>query len=196
VIAEKRSKPLKYLATTCLVSEVSKPRQKPHVLEFIATNTFVFSPETLIDVQRGILRTSRTNPQKAAELREWLSSVSSSWPLVSGREQEKAKLVAAMLECRELKNIWLPQPRAAHPGFGYHVSIAAAAIAYELPLAGFGIDTFLQIDRYFSLPGIFDLKDESWRSATIECRAVDWKQVRTQLRQSLDGRQTPERRAA
>lgn len=149
---------MKYLATTCLVSEVSKPRQKPHVLEFIAKNTFVFSPETLIDVQRGILRTSRTNPQKAAELREWLSSVSGSWPLVSGREQEKAKLVAAMLECRELKNIWLPQPKAAHPGFGYHVSIAAAAIAYELPLAGFGIDTFLQIDRYFGLPGIFDLK--------------------------------------
>ncbi|AVH43656.1 hypothetical protein [Agrobacterium tumefaciens] len=187
---------MKYLATTCLVSEVAKPRPKPHVLEFIATNTFVLSPETLIDIQRGILRTSRTNPHKAAELREWLSSVSGRWPLVSGREQEKAKLVAAMLECRELKNIWLPQPKAAHPGFGYHVSIAAAAITHELPLAGFGIDTFLQIDRYFSLPGIFDLKDESWRSATIECRAVDWKHVRTQLRQSLDGRQTPERRAA
>lgn len=187
---------MKYLATTCLVSEVSKPRQKPHVLEFISTNTFVFSDETLIDVQRGILRTSRTNPRKAAELREWLSSVSRDWPLVSGREQEKAKLVAAMLECRELKNIWLPQPRAAHPSFGYHVAIAAAAVTYELPLAGFGIDTFLEIDRYFGLPGIFDLKDQKWRSAASECHAIDWKQVSAQLHQSLDGRQTSGRRAA
>lgn len=187
---------MKYLATTCLVSEIAKPRQKPHVLDFIAANTFVFSSETLIDIQRGIFRTSHTNPQKAAELREWLSSISSSWPLVSGREQEKAKLVATMLECRELKNIWLPQPKAAHPGFGYHVSIAAAAIAYELPLAGFGIDTYLQIDRYFNLPGILDLKDGNWRSAASECRTVDWKQVSTQLRESLEGRHTAGRRAA
>ncbi|MBN8934395.1 MAG: hypothetical protein J0G97_22055 [Rhizobium pusense] len=113
-----------------------------------------------------------------------------------GGEQEKAKLVAAMLECCELKNIWLPQPKATHPGFGCHVSIAAAAIAYKLSLEGFGIDTFLQIDRYFSLPGIFDLKDESWRFAASECRAVDSKQVRKPLLKSLSGRQTPGIRAA
>ncbi|WP_155272898.1 hypothetical protein [Agrobacterium tumefaciens] len=76
------------------------------------------------------------------------------------------------------------------------MSIAAAAITYELPLAGFGIDTFLQIDRYFSLPGIFDLKDESWRSAASECRTVDWKQVSMQLHKSPDGRQAHGRRAA
>lgn len=163
------------------MSEISKPRQDAHVLEFLSRNSFVFSDETLIDIQRGIHRITKTNPQKAFELRDWLSSVSSDWPLVSGREQQKAKVLAAMLECRQLKTLWLPHPKAAHPGFGYHVAIAATAIAYDLPLACFGIDAFLRIDRYFELPGLYDLKSQGWRSATKESLTFDWGSVAAQL---------------
>lgn len=173
------------------MSEVSKPRQKAHVLEFISRNSFVFSGDTLIDIHRGIHRTAKTNPQKAFELRDWLLSVSSDWPLVSGREQQKAKVLAAMLECRQLKTLWLPNPRAAHPSFGYHVAIAATAIAYDLPLAGFGIDTFLRIDRRFEIPGLYDLKSQSWRSASKESLTVDWGSVAAQLH----GASISERRA-
>jgi hypothetical protein len=155
---------LKYLATTCLFSEISKPLQRLHFAEFVSKNVFALAPETLLDIQRGIVRIIRTNPKKAAELRQWLSDIRDQWPILAGREHEKARVLAAMLECKDLKAFWLPQPKAKYPSFGYHVGIAATAIVHELPIAGFGVDPYLEIGRYFQLPGLFDLKVQSWRS--------------------------------
>ena len=164
--ASKRSEILNFLATTCVFSEGVKPRPHGSFTGLVSNNTLVLSAETLLDVNRGILRVRESDPDKAKRLRGWLAEAKDQWPFLEGRESQKAKILAAMLECKELKPIWLPQAKSTHPGFGYHVAIAAAAIAYDLPIAGYGLRPYAVIDRYFELPGLFDARTEAWFGTT------------------------------
>ena len=153
---------MRFLATTCVFSESIKPRPHPSFSRFVSTNTLVLSGETLIDVQRGILRIAQCDPEKAQRLRNWLMEAKDRWPIIEGREREKSKILAEMLECRPLKYLWMPEPRAASPTFQYPIAIAAAAIAYDLPIAGYGLGPYTVIDSYFKLPGLFDARTEAW----------------------------------
>lgn len=159
---------MKYLVSSCAVSETSKPRPLFDAQALFIRNECFLAPETLIEVQRGIQRLAGRNPKRAAELREWYSAVSSGWKLAEGFAREKAKLIASMLECRPLKTIWLPQPKASNPSFGYHINLAATAIIHELPLAVASADKFMFIDRYFQLPGMHDLRNDVWLSSSTQ----------------------------
>ncbi|MFD1745048.1 hypothetical protein ACFSE1_06185 [Rhizobium helianthi] len=156
---------MKYLVSSCALSETSKPRPSFDISRVIAEHDCVLAPETLIDIQRGIHRLSIYNPKRAAELRAWYSNIVGSWRLVEGLALEKAKVFASMLECRPLKTLWLPNPKAANPSFGYHIAIAATAIVHELPLAVVSSQKFVLIDRYFRLPGIYDVGKDVWISS-------------------------------
>lgn len=157
---------MRYITTTCLISETCKPRPKPHILDFAASNDLVFTPATLIDIERGILRIMQTNPAKGVALREWFAHERERRPVLTGREQETAKVLATILECRHLKHVWLPDPKAKHPSFGHHAATAAAAIAHELPIAAVSVKPFVAINEYFSIPGVFDAATERWCDAS------------------------------
>ncbi|WP_156379851.1 hypothetical protein [Rhizobium sp. Leaf383] len=155
-----------FIGTTCLISESTKPRPNPQVVSFLANNTIVLPSAVITDVERGILRLSSHDPQRASRLRDWLNSQREAWPILNSREREAAQVLAAILECKPLKNIWLPQPKAHNPKLAYHVFIAASAIAYDLPIATVGTDRLLSINSFFPLPGIFSAKDGIWTTAT------------------------------
>ncbi|WP_157019372.1 PIN domain-containing protein [Mesorhizobium xinjiangense] len=156
---------MKFIATTCLISETHKPRPRQHILDFIASNEMVFTPATLIDIERGILRVTQTNPAKAAALREWFAQERARRVILTGRARETSKMLAAILECRHLKYIWLPDPKSKHPSYGVHAATAAAAIVHELPIAAAGIKAYLAINEYFSIPGIYDVTSDRWCQA-------------------------------
>ncbi len=156
---------MKYLVSSCALSETCKPRPMFDICRIIPEHQCVLAPETLIEIQRGIQRLSLRNPKRAAELREWYSEVVGLWTLAEGLAREKAKVFASMLECRPLKTVWLPNPKAANPSFGYHIAIAATAIVHELPLAVVSSQKFVLIDRYFRLPGIYDVGKDVWISS-------------------------------
>ncbi|KQS78804.1 hypothetical protein ASG25_09165 [Rhizobium sp. Leaf384] len=157
-----------FIGTTCLVSEASKPRPNPHVVEFLANNSIVLPLAVVTEIERGILRVSINDPQRSCRLRDWLSSQKKTWPLLQGRDHEAAKVLAEMLECRPLRNTWLPQPKARYPKLAHHVFVAASAIAYDLPVATVATESLLAIDGFFPLPGIYCAKSSSWTSATPE----------------------------
>lgn len=163
---------MKFLATPCLISQTNKPEVKPRVLEFIEQSSLVVSAESLTEIQRGIVRIARTKPEKAAELREWYAETLHKRPLLSGREDIKASVLATMLEQKELRCLWLPAPKAQHPAFGYHIALAATAVAYGLPIAGIGIQPFVHIDRYFSLPGLYDVTNAQWVPHAVDSPKV------------------------
>ncbi|MGF9564693.1 hypothetical protein AAIH70_14360 [Neorhizobium sp. BT27B] len=153
---------MKILASTCFFSEESKPRRHPLFQDLVRRHNFVVSTGTLADTYRGIIRLRRSHPLKAVGLELWLAEANERWPVLVGREREFLRVEAEMLECVPLKNIWMPQPRSTRPGFGHQVSIAATAIAYDLPIASYGVDTYAIIDSHFQLPGLIDAKTGNW----------------------------------
>lgn len=163
---KKRRVRMTFIGTTCLISETSKPRPNPRVVEFIANNAIVLPSTVITEIERGILRVSVTDPQRSSRLRDWLTSQSEVWPVLHGREHEAARVLAEMLECRPLRNVWLPQPKTQNPKLAYHVFVAASAIAYDLPVATIGTECLSIIDAFFPLPGIFCATNGSWTTAT------------------------------
>ncbi|MEO9340458.1 hypothetical protein ABFT80_23895 [Mesorhizobium sp. SB112] len=153
-----------FIASTCLVSETPKQRPNAQALDFLSSHDIVFTSATLVDIQRGINRAAQTNPSKAADLQKWLTSERTKRSVLSERMWETARVLAAILECRPLKNVWLPDPKVRNPSFGHHVATAAAAIAYGLPIAAISVKEFVKIDAHFMMPGVYDVLAKRWVS--------------------------------
>lgn len=158
------------IVSSCVLSDASRPRPKPEIAEFLRRKDVFVTQETIIDIVRGITRISGTHPDKWSRLSVWLDQELSKRSVLSSRIVETAHIIAAIMECRPLRNVWLPDQRKHNPTFGHHVATAATAIANGIPVAAVSVTKFLEIDRYFPLPGIYEVLSRTW---VRERRSVD-----------------------
>lgn len=155
-----RSNEEAFCAVSCVLSDASRPR--PEIAEFLRREDVFVTQETIIDIVRGITRIKETYPDKCHRLGDWLDRELSKRSVLSSRIVETAHVIAAIMECRQLKNVWLPHQRKRNPTFGHHVATAATAIANGIPIAAVSVTKFLEIDRYFPLPGVYEVLSRTW----------------------------------
>jgi len=91
-----------YLLDTVVVSELPKKRRDPRVLEWIASaavDDLYISALTIYEIELGIERKRRVNPEFADELSRWLTAVIATYgdrilPLTTGAARRWARLAA------------------------------------------------------------------------------------------------------
>jgi hypothetical protein len=155
---------LHFIATTCLLSEYTKLRSRPSVIEFLNKHEIAVTFPAYLDLERGIKKIAPTQPKKAEDLRRWLDQLLEKKRYVDGMSPEVGKLFAAMLDCKSLRNLWLPSPQAKHPSFGMSLMVAAISIVNDLPIATLSWKSFGKIDGHFPLPGLYDPQAAAWLS--------------------------------
>lgn len=153
---------LRFLLTSCLISDYAKPRPHPEVIKFMASANVAMTFPACLDLERGIASIAVTDPIKAAKLRDWLKRVLAKDEFFDGMTAEVAEILAAILDCKGLRNLWFPSPKANNLNFGASVTIAAMSIAYKTPIATLNRKAFGAINEYFMLPGVFNPADGGW----------------------------------
>lgn len=153
-----------FLLDTNVISDAQKPKP-PLALElWLQSQAEIAIPfPAVLEMEQGIAEIRKTKPQKADELRAWLDSVLAGRHYYPAITVEVARLLAEMYCCRPLKNLWYSIPdskKERKPG--QDLFIAAIAIVHSLPLATSNTPDFVQINRYFPMPGVFAPISHEW----------------------------------
>jgi predicted nucleic acid-binding protein len=152
----------KFIVTSCLVSDCMKPRPNLELVRFIKSADVAITFPTCLDVERGIVWIGKTNPAKAATIRELFSRLMSETGFLDGMSAETARIFASMLACKKLNGLWMPNKHAKYPGIGTSLMTAALSIAHAIPIATVNQSVFLEIAAYFELPGVYDPSADRW----------------------------------
>lgn len=109
----------------------------------------------ILEIQRGIVDIGKQNPEKAAELTNWLETILNSdfhYPEIS---PPVARKLAEMHCCPPLKCLWdVNGAKVKKPG--QDLFLAAVSIVHEIPIATLDGKDFARINAYFELPGVYN----------------------------------------
>lgn len=154
-----------FMLDTCVLSETSRARPHPSVIEFLETADNLLLPgAALMELQCGITGICATDPIKAVKLSAWYQK------LTSG----EIPIIETDLPIFEVWGIleWDPRLRnlssRRHDGnkvkCGQDLHIAAAALVHRAAIATFNVKDFMLINSCYPLPGIYNPLDRVWHA--------------------------------
>ncbi len=153
-----------FLLDTSVLSEAQRVKPMQEVQQWLRRQRMVAVPfPVILEIEQGIVEVSRTQPQKAGELREWLSGLLSSDFQYPEATPQVAGILAEMYCCSSLKNFWFVNPegkKGKKPS--QDLFIAAISIAHCLPLATLNDRDFVLISRHFPMPGVYNPASGCW----------------------------------
>ncbi|TCU13733.1 PIN domain-containing protein [Rhizobium sullae] len=162
-----------FLLDTNVISNSSKRRPHPKVSEWLMAQSRVAIPfAVMLEVETGIAEKHRSDPEKAEALWEWMDQLLDTEFEYPTPTPQVARLLAKLLCCRQLTQLWLVNPKADNKKPGQDLFIAATAIAYDMPIATLNAKDFELIDGFFPLPGVYNPAFEVW--AVPRCKAEPW----------------------
>ncbi|NKJ77827.1 PIN domain-containing protein [Rhizobium leguminosarum] len=152
-----------FLLDTNIISNSSKRRPHPTVSAWLTAQSRVAIPfAVMLEVETGIAEKHRSDPEKAEALWEWMDQLLDTafeYPIPT---PQVARLLARLLCCRPLNQLWLANPKADNKKPGQDLFIAATAIAYDMPIATLNAKDFELIDGFFPLPGVYNPAFDVW----------------------------------
>lgn len=152
-----------FLLDTSVLSETSKKRPNPTVVEFIRTAENIAIPiAVLMEFQMGIMLRCATDPVAAVQLSNWFNEMlSAGIPLIE-TDREVAEVWGVLCSDPRLRNLLMTDPRSKKSRFGQDIHIAAVSIAKRMPIATLNVKDFRLIDSFYPLPGIYHPGEDRW----------------------------------
>jgi toxin FitB len=152
-----------FILDTCVLSETSRVKPHPQVIRFINTaSNLVIPAAAIMEFQQGIAKLHGRDPPKAAELSAWYQRVMSSGIPILSTGKEIAEIWGTLAAHPRMRNFFVSHPNSKRLQSGQDLHVAAASLASGIPIATFNVRDFLLIDSCFSLPGIYDPREEKW----------------------------------
>jgi predicted nucleic acid-binding protein len=152
-----------FLLDTCVVSETSKEKPNPRVVRWIRITPRIAIPMgAMVEFEQGIQMKKETNPSKFAALVVWRDELLAMGIPFVDTDYKVAMKFGEMRACKQLKNLWMPNPELQVQRGGQDLHIAAAAIVFNASVATMNISDFMLIHQHFPLPGLFDPTTGVW----------------------------------
>ncbi|MER0240073.1 PIN domain-containing protein [Fulvimarina sp. MAC8] len=160
-----RTSPL-FLIDTNVVSELGKPCANPNIVLWIEgapMGSLAISWSTVFELQYGVESARNAGSNKADAYEHALSDL-----IEDPRFQmlypttEAARTRARMHATPALKNFVLAHPGSKKQATGEDLTIAATAIAAGAVIVTSNVRDFMEIDRYFRLPGLIEPNSGEW----------------------------------
>lgn len=154
-----------FILDTCVLSEASKSRPNPAVVQFLETvPNFRLPTAVLMEFQLGITEISATDPVRAVRLGNWYQWVMSAGFPILDTTREVAEIWGVLAADPRLRNLVVGHARAKRPRNGQDLHIAAFALAHRLPIATLNLRDFELIDRCYPLPGLYSPVERQWHA--------------------------------
>lgn len=154
-----------YLLDTCVLSETSRVKPNPKVLQFIkCAPNLVIPAAAIVEFQQGIMQLCSRDPVKAVRLTTWYQGVIAAGMPILETGKEVAEVWGNLAADPRLRNLMVSHPGAKRIRFGQDLHIAAAALVSQMPIATFNVKDFLLIDSCYPLPGIYNPQDDKWHA--------------------------------
>ena len=150
---------------TDVLSQFAKSEPKPLVRDFIENtpiDKMAIPFPVLVEVLKGIEIRSRTSPQRAAWLRQWVNLMLATDMLFLPANEKTSVIYAKLIAMPELRGLWMINGKNRDKFPGQDLMVAATAIAYQLPIATMNGKDFQLIDNKMQLPGVLDLHVGCW----------------------------------
>jgi predicted nucleic acid-binding protein len=155
-----------YLLDTAALSEFALMEPHASFANWVATvpeGSLAISASSVIETQRGVEKLRGSRPHRAKELDEWLTVLLGRTDIrFLSMNARAARIFGKMTSVPTLKNLWVPDPRAAQPKLGQDLQVAATSIAYQASVASPNVKDFMLIHAHFPLPGLFNPLSGSW----------------------------------
>ena len=155
-----------FVLDTNILSAFRRKKPHPSIARWLAQTGWQdlsTTVATVTEIQRGIERARAQHPATAAEVETWLTGlIALGAPQVLPMNVEAARLLGRMYECPPLRHFIVTDPTAKKPATGIDLAIAAIAIEARAAVATNNVEHFLQINRAFPLPGLFDPIHQTW----------------------------------
>ncbi|KQW82040.1 PIN domain-containing protein [Ensifer sp. Root127] len=152
-----------FLLDTDVISETSRTRPDPMVVEFLLkADNLLLPAAALMELQKGITEICGRDPLKAVKLSAWYQELTSGEIPIVHTDQHIIDVWGTLSADPRLKNLIVPRPDAKHPRSGQDIHIAAAALVHRAAIATFNIKDFLLINDCYPLPGIYNPKEDMW----------------------------------
>jgi predicted nucleic acid-binding protein len=152
-----------FLLDTNIISNASRQKPHPVIAEWLRAQTRLAIPfAAILEVETGIVDKHRSDPVRADELWDWLDGLLDTdfeYPVPT---PQVARVLAKLICCRPLTNLWFANPQADKRKPGQDLFIAATSIVYDMPVATLDVRDFEQIDGYFPLPGVYNPAFDVW----------------------------------
>ncbi|MGV1951051.1 PIN domain-containing protein [Agrobacterium vitis] len=157
-----------FLLDTCVLSETSRSRPNPSVVQFIETAPNLSIPvAALMEFQLGITELCARAPAKAVRLTAWYQALLSAGLPIVETCKNVAEVWGILAAEPRLKNLMIARPEAKKPRSGQDLHIAAASIVSRIPIATFNVRDFLLIDSCYQLPGVFNPMENRWYAQSV-----------------------------
>ncbi|WP_312418784.1 type II toxin-antitoxin system VapC family toxin [Shinella sp.] len=156
---------LAFLLDTDVLSETSKTRPHPKIVEFIQTAPNILLPAAaLLEIQKGITEVCARNPLKAVRLSAWYKELTNGEIPIILPTLEVIEVCGTLAADPALKNLLVPRADAKNPRFGQDLHIAATALVHRAAIATLNVRDFLFINQLYPLPGIYDPRTGVWHA--------------------------------
>jgi predicted nucleic acid-binding protein len=154
-----------FILDTDVVSETSKSRPHPSVVEFVMTApNILLCGATLMELQRGITEICARDPIKAVKLSRWYHDLTDGRIPIIASDREVMEAWGTLGADPRLRNLMTSRPDAKKTRSGQDLHLAAAALVHRAAIATFNVRDFLLINSCYPLPGIYDPKNEIWHA--------------------------------
>lgn len=155
-----------YLLDTNVLSNLSKPRPSPSVVDWcnrLSPRGWCIALCTVIEIRRGIkfLRV-KGEVARATALHEWFENVLAMRPRVIPLDHNIIDVFTDLSLIPELQNVLAPQPGRYPAKIGRDVEIAATAISINATVVTINVADFLAVNAHMRLPGLFNPETNEW----------------------------------
>jgi len=150
-----------FLLDTNVISDSSKIAPMPAVSAWLKKQDHLaLAFPVILEVETGIANLWASDRLRAAKLREWFDKVLAADYHRPVATPDVARLLSRLYHCRPLERHWQPAKEGRKPG--QDLFIAALSMVYEMPIATMNHRDFVQIDRHFPLPGVYNPNLDLW----------------------------------
>jgi toxin FitB len=154
-----------FILDTCVLSESSRERPHPAVMDFLGADGPFFVPVVVLtEIQIGINEVCETSPVKAVRLSNWYQRLLAARLPILNTDIDISLVESVLMSDRRLRQLLLPDPRATRPRLGQDLQIAAFSLVHKLPIATFNTQHFMLIDDCHPLPGIYNPLTDVWHT--------------------------------
>lgn len=155
-----------YLLDTNVLSNLSKPRPSPSVLNWchrLRPRNWCIAQCTIIEIRRGIKILSLKGERARADaLNDWFDNLLAMRPRIIALNDHIIDVFTDLSLVPELQNVFAPNPGKYPARVGRDLEIAATAIVMNATVVTVNVSDFLAINDHVRLPGLFNPDTDQW----------------------------------
>ena len=152
-----------FLLDTDVLSETSKPRPDPRILEFLKTEErLAIAAASFTELQMGIMLVCSRDPMKAVALSKWYQNLTSGEIPILQTSVRVHEVEAVLRVEPRLRNLIIPPPYTKKLSARQDLLIAATAFVYRAAIATCNVKDYLLINSCHPLPGIYNPREDVW----------------------------------